>query len=75
VNKRHLYFLAGSLTAIGLILFYYKLVVMDFPLVPELKTYIWNIQAHLTFEAGNKAELVNLDDRVEFSKHNFEHKG
>ena len=54
MNKRHLYLITGSLTAIGLILFFYKLLVMDFPLVPEVKTYIWNIQAHLTFEAGNK---------------------
>jgi hypothetical protein len=60
MNKRHLYLLAGSLTAIGLSLFFYKLFVMDFPLVPEVKTYIWNIEAHLTFEAGNKPVKVSM---------------
>ncbi|MBT8365248.1 MAG: UUP1 family membrane protein, partial [Deltaproteobacteria bacterium] len=60
MNKGHLYLLAGSLTAIGFILFFYKLFVMDFPLVPEVKTYIWNIQAHLTFEAQNKPVKVSV---------------
>jgi hypothetical protein len=60
MNKRHLYLLAGSLTTIGLILFFYKLFVLDFPLVPEEKTYIWNIEAHLTFEAGNKPIKVSM---------------
>ena len=60
MNKKHLYLLAGSLSAIGLILFFYKLFVMDFPLVPEVKTYIWNIEAHLTFEAGNKPVKVSM---------------
>ena len=60
MNKRHLYLLAGSLTAIGLILFFYKLFVMDFPLVPEEKAYIWNIEAHLTFETNNKPVKVSM---------------
>ena len=60
MNKMHLYLLAGSLTAIGLILFFYKLFILDFPLVPEVKTYIWNIQSHLTFEAGNKPVKVSM---------------
>jgi hypothetical protein len=60
MNNRHLYLLAGSLTAIGLILFLYKLFVMDFPLVPEAKTFIWNIEAHLTFEAGSKPVKVSM---------------
>ena len=60
MNKRHLYLLAGSLASIGLILFFYRLFVMDFPLVPEVKTYIWDIQTHLTFEAGNKPVKVSM---------------
>ncbi len=60
MNKRHLYLFAGSLAAIGSILFLYKLVVMDFPLAPEEKSYIWNIEAHLTFEAGNKPVKVSM---------------
>jgi hypothetical protein len=60
MNKRHLYFLTGSLAVIGSVLFFYKLFVMDFPLVPEEKTYIWNVEAHLTFEAGNKPVKVSM---------------
>lgn len=52
--------LAGSLTAIGLFLFLYKLIMMDFPLVPEAKSYIWDIEAHLTFEAGNKPVKISM---------------
>ena len=60
MSKKHLYLFAGSLTAIGLILFFYKLLVMDFPLIPEVKTYIWNIQTQLTFEANNKPVKVSM---------------
>ncbi len=58
MNKKHLYLLAGTLTAIGLLLFIYKLLVLDFPLVPEAKTHVWNIEAHLTYEAGQKPVKV-----------------
>ncbi|UCE51352.1 MAG: UUP1 family membrane protein [Desulfobacterales bacterium] len=80
MNKRHLYLLAGSLATIGLILFFYKLFVMDFPLVPEVKTYIWNIEAHLTFEAGNKPAKVSMfiprnSSRFTIVNENFVSKG
>lgn len=52
--------LAGSLAATGIIFFLYKFFVMDFPLVPEEESYIWNIEAHLTFEAGNKPVKVSM---------------
>jgi hypothetical protein len=60
MNKRHLYLLTGSLATIGLIIFLYRLLVLDFPLVPEAKTYIWNIEAHLTFETGGKPVKVSM---------------
>lgn len=60
MNRKHLYVLAGSLTIAGLILFLYKLLVLDFPLVPEAKTHIWNIEAHLTFEAGSGPVKASL---------------
>jgi hypothetical protein len=34
--------------------------VLDFPLVPEVRTSIWNIQAHLAFEAGGGPVKVSL---------------
>jgi hypothetical protein len=53
MNKRHLYFLSGFLATVGLALFLYKILVLDFPLIPETRTYVWDIEAHLTFEAGD----------------------
>ncbi|MGD8520881.1 MAG: UUP1 family membrane protein [Desulfobacterales bacterium] len=60
MNKRHLYLLAGFLTAVGLALFLYKILVLDFPLIPETHTYVWDIEAHLTFEAGDKPIKVAM---------------
>jgi hypothetical protein len=60
MSKTHLYLLTGSLATVGLILFLYRLLVLDFPLVPEAKTSIWNIEAHLTFEAGGKPVKVSM---------------
>ncbi len=60
MNKKHLYLLAGALAGIGIILFLYKWAVMDFPLVPETTTRIWDIEAHLTFEADNSPITVSL---------------
>ncbi|MGD2268787.1 MAG: UUP1 family membrane protein [Desulfobacterales bacterium] len=60
MNKRHLYFLSGFLTAVGLALFLYKILVLDFPLIPETLTYVWDIEAHLTFEAGDTPVKVAM---------------
>jgi hypothetical protein len=53
MNRRHLYLLSGFLTAVGLALFLYKILALDFPLIPETRSYVWDIEAHLTFEAGD----------------------
>jgi len=60
MSKRHLYLLAGILTAVGLTLFLYKTLGLEFPLIPETRAYIWNIEAHLTFRAGPKPVKVAL---------------
>ncbi len=60
MSKRHLYLLAGALTTIGLIIFFYKLRVLEFPLVPGVKTHIWSIEAQITFEAENKPVKVSM---------------
>jgi hypothetical protein len=38
---------------VGLVLFLYKILALDFPLIPETRTSVWDIEAHLTFEAGD----------------------
>ena len=60
MNKRHIYFLSGSLVAVGLALFLYKAVALDFPLRPQTQAHIWNIEAHLIFEAENKPVKISM---------------
>jgi hypothetical protein len=45
MKKGHLYLLAGLLTAVGLALGSYKIVVLDLPLFPGARTYLWSIEA------------------------------
>lgn len=49
MNRRHLYWLAGVLTAIGLAIFLYKVLVLKFPLAPDQLTTSWRIEARLDF--------------------------
>ena len=60
MKKTHIYVLAICLTVIGLGLFLYKALILDFPLVPETKSYIWNIEARVTFMAQNEPVKVSL---------------
>jgi hypothetical protein len=60
LNRLHLFFLALLFTMIGLGLFFYKAVMLDFPLVPEENSYTWNIEAHIGFNAGRKPVKVSL---------------
>lgn len=60
MSKRHLYLLSGILTTLGLTLFLYKALALKFPLIPEARTSIWKIEAHLAFEAGSKPVKVSM---------------
>jgi hypothetical protein len=50
LNKTHLYVLAFCLAAIGLGLFAYKALVLNFPLTPGAESYTWKVEAKLSFE-------------------------
>lgn len=54
MNNRHLYVLVGGLTFVGLALFLYKALFLNFPLTPETKSQVWNIEARLAFTARDK---------------------
>jgi hypothetical protein len=54
VNKKHIYLLALTLTVLGLSVFLYKVLVLHFPLQPEAESFLWNVEAKITFEAGNE---------------------
>ena len=60
MNKTHLYLLALILTVIGLTLFLYKALVLNFPLQPEAESYLWNVEAKITFMADNEPVKVSL---------------
>ena len=60
MNKRHLYFLAISLTFIGLGLFAYKAVILKFPLMEDTTVPIWNIEIHATFNATDQPIKVGM---------------
>ena len=51
MNNRHLYWLAGTLTLIGLAIFAYKLWVLGFPLAADHQADVWNIEARISFDA------------------------
>ena len=60
MKNRHLYLLAAALSAVGISLFLYKTIALDFPLLPEVRAHVWNIGVHLTFEADNKPVKVSM---------------
>ncbi len=52
MTKRHLIYLTSVLVFIGLAVFLYKALVLDFPLVSRTRSGIWHIEAHLSFVSG-----------------------
>ena len=60
MSRVHLYVLACSLIFIGLGLFFYKALVLGFPLSPQKVSEVWNVEAHISFLAQNKPTKVSL---------------
>ncbi|MBM4273621.1 MAG: hypothetical protein FJ134_04040 [Deltaproteobacteria bacterium] len=60
MNKLHLYLLALGLTAVGLALFVYKALVLNFPLVPGEVSEIWKVETKITFAALNEPIKVSV---------------
>ena len=60
MKKTHLYLLALGLTVVGLGIFLYKVLVLEFPLLPETHANVWNVEARITFVALNKPVKVSL---------------
>ena len=61
MSQKHLYILAGVLAGVGLALCLYKIIALEFPLLPETQAHIWNIEAHLTFAAEDKPVKVAMN--------------
>ncbi len=60
MNKTHLYVLAFALAAVGLALFLYKVLVLNFPLSAGAESYTWNVEAKITFDAGKEPVKLSL---------------
>ena len=60
MNKTHLYVLAFVLAAVGLALFAYKVLALNFPLSPGAESYTWNVEAKINFEPGKEPVKVTL---------------
>jgi hypothetical protein len=60
LNKTHLYVLASVLAAVGLGLFAYKALVLNFPLSPAAESYTWKVEAKVSFEPNKGPVKVTL---------------
>jgi len=60
LNRNQPYWIALVLALLGLGLFLYKLLLLGFPIVPEKKVPIWNVEAHIGFKAINEPVRVSL---------------
>jgi len=62
MSRRHLYVLSGLLAAVGLAVFLYKVLVLNFPVERKEKTLTWRVELRMQFEAtGGPAKLrLNL---------------
>lgn len=69
MNKRHLHILVLALTAIGLSFFFYKWLILDFPLIAHKQTILWTVEAKVTFHAQDKPAKITLF--LPNSNHNF----
>lgn len=61
MSRLHLIVMTLTLTVIGAIVFLYKALVLDFPLVSEVRSDIWNVEVHLTFVPDNKPVKVSMN--------------
>lgn len=57
MNNRHLYWLAGVLSAIGLAIFLYKVFVLHFPMTPDRIATTWRIEARIDLMAHGQPVL------------------
>jgi len=60
MHRTHLYTLASCLAILGVGLFLYKAYVLEFPLSPQAKSDMWNIEAHVSFVGRNEPVKVLL---------------
>ncbi|MBY0269683.1 MAG: UUP1 family membrane protein [Burkholderiales bacterium] len=60
MKRVHLYSLTAVLCAVSLSMFYYKVVYLGFPTMPEQRSEVWRIEAAIEFEASGGPAKVTL---------------
>jgi 7 transmembrane helices usually fused to an inactive transglutaminase/Inactive transglutaminase fused to 7 transmembrane helices/Transglutaminase-like superfamily len=60
MTRRPLIALTLALTLVGLSIFLYKALILNFPLVPEVQSDIWEVEAHISFAPDKKPVKVSM---------------
>lgn len=60
MNRIHFYSLIFILSLLGLSIFLYKVVVLGFPLNPEEKSEVWNVETRVTFNGEGKPAQISM---------------
>ncbi|MCC6221430.1 MAG: inactive transglutaminase family protein [Deltaproteobacteria bacterium] len=60
MSRAHFFVVVALLSISGLALFFYKALVLDFPLQPDVTAPLWNIEARVTFIGRNRPIKVSL---------------
>jgi len=60
VNSARLYTLAALLTAAGIALAAFKILFLDFPLVPDTTVDVWDLEARVSFQATGGPARIDL---------------
>ena len=60
MKQQYVYMLAAVLAAIGLSVFLYKWLVLDFPLSEDQETAVWTIESAVSFDSGPGSIKVQL---------------
>lgn len=60
MGKLHLYVLAAILASVGLSIFLYKAIALDFPVKPATTATVWNVEARLKFVADDQPVKVSM---------------
>ncbi|HSS66208.1 MAG TPA: UUP1 family membrane protein [Gammaproteobacteria bacterium] len=60
MSNKHLYVLTGVLILIGLVIFLYKVLFLNFPLTGDTTVEVWRAEATITFEARGRPVKLNF---------------
>ncbi len=60
MNRIHFLSLILLLSALGLSIFFYKAIVLGFPLSPDTKSEVWNVEARISFQGEDEPAKISM---------------